>query len=163
MKRVFWAGLWLLCLVLAACGGSSTAASPAPRVNAASGGGTSAPAPTNGPTVLHVTRTDPSPTDNLGPLDKTVTSVQTVQNLYRMALALPAYPVEMGISQSCLNDTGVIYHLDFLRGDTEVQRMNLDPGNCRVLYLSQSDLRRASDTFLNILKQALQLSSLTAN
>ena len=67
------------------------------------------------------------------------------------------------ISQSCLNDLGVIYHLDFLQGTTEVQRMNLDPGNCKILYLSQTDLRQASDAFLNLLKQALQLNSLTAS
>jgi hypothetical protein len=118
--------------------------------------------PANGPTVLHVTRTDPSVTNNLGPLDRTVTDVQTVQNLYHTALALPTYAVGSSISQSCLNDLGVIYHLDFLRGTTEVQRMNLDPGNCKILYLSQTDLRQASDAFLNLLKQALQLNSLTA-
>jgi|SRR5579883_1889095 len=159
MKRSYWLFVLLLCLLLGACGGSSSA-SPAGSGTNASGSATSGP--TNGPTVLHVTRTDPSVTNNLGPLDRTVTNVQTVQNLYRTALALPAYAVGSSISQSCLNDLGVIYHLDFLQGATEVQRMNLDPGTCKILYLSQTDLRQASDAFLDLLKQALQLNSLTA-
>jgi hypothetical protein len=159
MKRSYWLFVLLLCLLLGACGGSSSA-SPAGSGTNASGSAT--PGPTNGPTVLHVTRTDPSVTNNLGPLDRTVTNVQTVQNLYRTALALPAYAVGSSISQSCLNDLGVIYHLDFLQGATEVQRMNLDPGTCKILYLSQTDLRQASDAFLDLLKQALQLNSLTA-
>jgi hypothetical protein len=161
MKRSDWLCALLLCLLLAACGGSSSALPVGSNTNA--GGGATTPVPANGPTVLHVTRTDPSVTNNLGPLDRTVTDVQTVQHLYHAALALPAYAVGSSISQSCLNDLGVIYHLDFLQGTTEVQRMNLDPGTCKILYLSQTDLRQASDAFLNLFKQALQLSSLTAD
>ena len=160
MKRSCWLFALLLCLLLAACGGSSSATPAISNTN--STGGATTPVPANGPTVLHVTRTDPSVTNNLGPLDRTVTDVQTVQNLYHTALALPTHAVGSSISQSCLNDLGVIYHLDFLRGTTEVQRMNLDPGNCKILYLSKTDLRQASDAFLNLLKQALQLNSLTA-
>jgi hypothetical protein len=161
MKRSCWLFALLLCLLLAACGGSSSATPAVSNTN--STGGATTPVPATGPTVLHVTRTDPSVTNNLGPLDRTVTDVQMVQNLYHTALALPAYAVGSSISQSCLNDLGVIYHLDFLQGTTEVQRMNLDPGNCKILYLSQTDLRQASDAFLNLLKQALQLNSLTAS
>lgn len=167
MKRALFALSLLLCLFLAACGGSPAPASSGSHTNAntnptsASSGST--PTSASGPTVLHVTRTDPSATNNLGPLDKTVTDAQTVQNLYHTALALPAYAVGTSISQSCLNDTGVIYHLDFLQGSTEVQRMNLDPGSCKILYLSQTDLRQVSDSFLNLLKQAIQVDSLTAN
>lgn len=165
MKRVWLILFLLLSLLLAACGGSSAPASSGAQTNTqsttASGGATSPS--TSGPTVLHVTRTDPSTTNNLGPLDKTVSDAQTVQNLYHTAFALPAYAVGSSISQSCLNDTGVIYHLDFLQGSSEVQRMNLDPGSCKILYLSKTDLRQASDDFLTLLKQALQLHSLTAN
>ncbi len=160
MKRSFWLFSLLLCLLLTACGGSSSASPALPNSNPTGSATTSAPA--NGPTVLHVTRTDPSPTNNLGPLDRMVTDAQTVQKLYHTALTLPVYAVGSSISQDCLNDLGVIYHLDFLQGATEVQRMNLDPGNCKILYLSQTDLRQASDSFLNLLKQALQLNSLTA-
>lgn len=157
----------LLCLLLVACGGSSTSAAStfSNTQNTQPAGGTvgATPAPANGPTVLHVTRTDPSATNRLGPLDRTVTDVQTVQNLYNMALKQPAYQTETSISQNCLNDLGVIYHLDFLQNTSEVQHMNLDPGNCKILYLSQTDLRQVSDAFLNLLKQSLQVSSLTAD
>jgi hypothetical protein len=111
-----------------------------------------------------VTRTDPSATGNIGPLNKIVTDTATVHKLYTMARNLPAYPTGTSISQSCLNDLGVIYHLEFRQQDgSNIQRMNLDPGNCKILYLSQTDLRQASDAFLNLLKQALQVNSLTSN
>jgi len=113
--------------------------------------------------VLRVTRSDLSPTNSLGPLDKTITDTSMVQSLYQKALTLPKYATEASISQSCLNDLGVIYHLDFLQGNTEVQRMNLDPGTCKILYVSQTDLRQVNDTFLNLLKQALQVNSLTSD
>jgi hypothetical protein len=92
-----------------------------------------------------------------------VSDAPTVQKLYHEALTLPAYAVGSSISQNCLNDLGVIYHLDFLQGSTEVQKMNLDPGPCKILYVSSTDLRQASDAFLNQLKQALQVNSLTSN
>lgn len=162
MKRCLLILSLLLCLFLTACGGSPTSTSTVSNSNP-SGGNTPSPAPASGPTTLHVTRSDLSATNNLGPLDKTVTDVQTVQNLYRSALALPAYATEASISQSCLNDAGVIYHLDFFQGDTRLQRMNLDPGNCMILFLSQTDLRQVNDAFLNLFKQAIQVNSLTSN
>lgn len=161
MKRSCLLFVLLLCLWLAACGSSSAAGSPSP--GASFSGGASPSAPARGPTLLHVTRTDPSVTGNLGPLDRTVADAHLVQDLYRTALALPVYAVGSSISQSCLNDLGVIYHLDFLQGATRVQRMNLDPGSCKILYLGRTDLRQASEAFLALLKQALQLNSLTAS
>jgi hypothetical protein len=166
MKRCFVVFSLLLCLFLAACGGTATVPVPTSTTTnqqSTTGPAGTTPASDSSPTVLHVTRTDPSVTNNIGPLDKTVTSASTVQNLYGMALKLPAYPTGTSISQSCLNDLGVIYHLDFLQGTTDVQRMNLDPGNCKILYFSQTDLRQASDSFLNLLKQAIQVNSLTSN
>ncbi len=159
MKRCFVVLPLLLCFFLTACGGSSvpssTTASTQPSTGQATDAGGATPTPaSSGPTVLHV---------NIGPLDKTVTDAATVQNLYTTALKLPAYPTSASISQSCLNDTGVIYHLDFLQDAAEVQRMNLDPGSCKILYFSQTDLRQASDTFLNLLKQTLQVHSLISN
>jgi hypothetical protein len=150
--------LLLCCLWLAACSSVSAAGATPPDAHATAG----TPVPVPGPTLLHITRTDPSATGKLGPLDRTVTNAQQVQNLYRTALALPAYAVGSSISQSCLNDPGVIYHLDFLQGPTEVQQMNLDPGSCRILYLDRTDLRQASEGFLTLLKRALRLNSLTA-
>lgn len=165
MKRYFIAFSFFTCLFLTACGGSitsSSAISSQATQSAIVSSGT--PSPSSGaPTVLHVTRTDPSVTNNIGSLDKTVTDSSAVQNLYTMAHSLPPYSTGTSISQNCLNDLGVIYHLTFLQGTSEVQRMNLDPGNCKILYLSQSDLRQASDPFLNLLKEALHLNSLTSN
>lgn len=166
MKHCFVAFLLLLCFFLTACGGSAASSvPPATAANSPSTAGSSGttPPPAGGPTVLHVTRTDPSATDNIGPLDKTVSDASSVQNLYTLAQKLPVYPTGTSISQNCLNDLGVIYHLDFRQANTEVQRMNLDPGNCKILYLSQTDLRQASGAFLNLLKQALQVNSLTSN
>lgn len=170
MKRFLLSLLLLFCLFLAACGGSS-AASPSATPNAqatqnlqdAQTTGSTTPTSGNDPTTLHVTRTDPSATNNLGPLDKTVTDAQTVQQLYHMAVDMPKFPTGASISQSCLGDLGVIYHLDFQQGVTDVQRMNLDPGNCKILYFSQTDLRQVSDDFLNLLKQSLHVNSLTSN
>src|SRR5690348_1886257 len=115
MKRAFSLLFILFCLLLAACGNQPAPTPALPNSNSSSG---STPAPATGPTVLHVTRSDPAPTGSLGPLDKTVTDVATVQKLYQSALALPKYATEASISQSCLNDLGVIYHLDFLQGST---------------------------------------------
>ena len=166
MKRCFVVFSLLLCCFLAACGGS--AASPVPTATTTSSQPTispteTTPSTTGSPSVLVVTRTDPSATNNIGPLHKTVTDASTVQNLYTMAQKLPAYPTGTSISQSCLNDLGVIYHLDFRQGTSDVQRMNLDPGNCKILYFSQTDLRQVNDAFLNLLKQAIQVNSLTSN
>lgn len=166
MKRCFVVFSLLLCLFLTACGGSASApASTSTTTNtpSATGSTSTTSSPTDGPTVLQVTRTDPSATNNIGPLNKTVSDAQTVQDLYTMAQKLPVYPTGTSISQSCLNDLGVIYHLDFRQDSTEIQRMNLDPGNCKILYFTQTDLRQASDAFLNLLKQSLQVDSLTSN
>jgi hypothetical protein len=160
MRRPFLVFSLLLCLFLAACGGPPAPTPAVPNSNPTSG---TTSTTTSKTMILSVTRTDPSPSDTLGPLDKTITDVQTVQNLYNTALALPAFPVGASISQSCLNDTGVIYHLDFSQGGNEVQHMNLDPGSCKILYLSQTNLRQVSDTFLNMLQQALQIKSLTSD
>ncbi|HEY0754810.1 MAG TPA: hypothetical protein VGD98_12680 [Ktedonobacteraceae bacterium] len=153
-------------IFLAACGGSATApttrSSPT-NLQSTTGSSATTSSPGSGPTILHVTRTDPSATNNIGPLDKTITDSVMVQQLYSSAQQAPAYATSTSISQSCLNDTGVIYHLDFLQGTSEIQRMNLDPGNCKILYLSQTDLRQASAAFLQMLTQALQVNSLTSN
>lgn len=167
MKRYLLSISLMLCLFLAACGGSP-APTPAlpnsnpslPNSNPASSSPTVSP---TGPTVLHITRSDLSTTNNLGPLDKTVTDTQVIQKLYQAALALPALSTGQEMNQACLNDVGVIYHLDFLQGSAEVRKMNLDPGNCKILYLSQTDLRQVNDAFLNLVKQTLQVSSLTSN
>lgn len=112
------------------------------------------------PNTLQVTRTDLSSTDNIGPFDKTVTDASQVQKVYQMALGLPKYSAGQEVNEACLNDTGVVYHMIFLQGSKEVQRMNLDPGDCKLLSLSATDLRQVDDAFLKLFKQAVQLDSL---
>jgi hypothetical protein len=164
MKRYISILSLLCCLLLAACGSAAKPATPAlPNANPTSGTTTPSSSTNAGgaPTSLHVTRTDLSATDSLGPLDVTVTDVQTVQKLYTAAEALPAYPSQDTISESCLTEQSVVYHLDFLKGSTEVQHINLDPGSCLVLYFSQTDLRQLNQAYLNLFKQAIQVNSLT--
>lgn len=165
MKRSFLLLFLLLCFLLAACGNSPTPTPPAvPNSNPTSSSNSSSSntsTSANEPTMLHITRTDLAATNSLGPLDKMITDVATVQKLYQMGLALPAYATQNSISQSCMNDYGLIYHLEFLRGSTEVQLMNLDPSSCQVLYVSQTDLRQVNSAFLTYFKQAVQVSSLT--
>jgi len=163
MKRYISILLLLFCLVLAACGSTTQPASPAlPNTNPTSGS-TTPSSSTNAvePSSLHVTRTDLSATDSLGPLDVTVTDVATVQKLYTEAEALPVYPSQDTISESCLTEQNVVYHLDFLKGSTEVQHINLDPGSCQILYFSQTDLRQLNQSYLTLFKQAIQVNSLT--
>ena len=165
MKRCFVVFVIFLSCALAACGGpTSSSVTATPGTMSATGIPTSTASAANGsPNALFVTRTDPSATGNIGSLNKIVTDSSTVQKLYSMAHQLPAYPVGSSISQSCLSDLGVIYHLDFRQDSSDVQRMNLDPGNCKILYFSQTDLRQASDSFLTLLKQALHVNSLTSS
>jgi hypothetical protein len=168
MKRSLLLVFLLSSFFLAACGGSAAStgqsnADPTNSASSSSSSGNDTSASANSPTVLIVTRTDPSSTNNLGPLNKTVSNTSTVQNLYSMAKVLPAYATQESISQSCLNDLGVIYHLDFRQGSAEVQRMNLDPGACKILYLSRTDLRQVNEAFLDLLKQAIQVTSLTSD
>lgn len=159
MKRSLLLLLLFSCCFLVACGGSPSSTRAGSNTIYIGG---STPISLNEPTVLHVTRTSP-PTDNLGPFDKSVTDAQVVQKLYHAAQALPAYPTEVSISQSCLTDPEVTYHLDFLQGTTEVQRMNLDPGSCMLLSFSSTDLRQVNNAFLTLFKQAIQINELTSN
>ncbi len=165
MKRTVLIVALFLCLLCAGCGGSSTPgpssntdANPSPTTT---NPGNTSPLPSGTPTVLHVTRSDLSTTNNLGPLNKMVTDTQTVQNIYRAAVALPPLSTGQEMNQACLNDLAVVYHLNFLTGTTPLTQMNLDPGKCRILYLSKTDLRQVSDAFLTLVKQAIQVPSLT--
>ncbi len=157
MKRGIVFFLLCLSLLLAGCGGSATSTPPA--------AGASAPAPTSStsvvnPTTLHVTRTDLSSTHNLGPLDKTITDATAVRQLYKAALALPTLPSGQELSPNCANASGVVYHLDFLQSETDVQHMNLDPGSCMLLYFSQTDLHQMSSAFLRLFGQVIAVSPL---
>jgi hypothetical protein len=152
--------LWLLCcscLLLVACAGTTP--------NSQTSGGTSSTTTTaaNGLTILQVTRTDLAQTNNLGPLARTITRTSTIQQLYLASLALPAYASGVGISDACINNLGVVYHLAFFWGSTKSQVMDLEPGSCQVLSLSQTDTRRVNATYLHLVAQAIQVRSLTSN
>jgi hypothetical protein len=110
------------------------------------------------PTVLHVIR--PSlvgSRQQVTPLDRTVRDATTVQQLYVAALALPRpsrYPLP------CPNDFGLVYHLTFLDGTSQLQQIDVQPLGCHWVYLSQTDVRQADQGFLALLAKAIGLPSL---
>lgn len=110
------------------------------------------------PTVLHVVR--PSLVGShqqVAPLDHTVRDAPTVQRLYAAALALPRpsqYPLP------CTNDFGLVYHLTFLAGTSQLQQIDVQPLGCNWVYLSQTDVRRADQSFLTLLAKTIGLHSL---
>jgi hypothetical protein len=110
------------------------------------------------PTVLHVIR--PSlvgSRQKVAPLDRTVRDATTVQQVYGAALALPRaskYPLP------CPADFGLVYHLTFLDGTSQLQRLDVYPLGCHWVYLSQTDVRQADPGFLALLAKAIGLPSL---
>ncbi len=128
----------LLVLLLTACGGTQQ-----------TGG-------TNIPNVLHVVRTDTLPGHRFVALDMVIHDATQVQDLYKAAYTLKIVQGEM----SCPADVGLEYHLDFLRGSTSVQQMDLDATGCQFLHISAQDARFTSPSFQASLTKMLNLSSL---
>jgi hypothetical protein len=110
------------------------------------------------PTVLHVVR--PSLVgyhQQMAPLDRTVKDATAVQQLYVAAQALPRpsqYPLP------CTNDFGLVYHVTFLAGTSPLQQLDVQPLGCHWVYLSQTDVRRADQSFLTLLAKTIGLPSL---
>ena len=111
------------------------------------------------PTVLHVVR--PSlvghQQQQVAPFDRTMSDAAAVQRLYTAALALPRpsqYPLP------CPDDLGLIYHVTFLEGASQLQQMDVQPLGCHWVYLSQTDVRRADQNFLALLAKTSRLPSL---
>ena len=110
------------------------------------------------PTVLHVVR--PSLVgyhQQVAPLDRTARDATTVQRLYAAALALPRpsqYPLP------CTNDFGLVYHVTFLAGTSPLQQLDVQPLGCHWVYLSQTDVRRADQSFLTLFAKTIGLPSL---
>lgn len=155
--KVKASGIGLLVLLfLAGCGGTAAAFQPtATRV------GTQTTAPSGGaqPNVLQVVR--PSlvgyQQQALPSFEKTVSDPAAVQKLYAAALALPRpsqYPLP------CPNDMGLKYQLTFLVGTSPLQQMEVQPLGCQWVYLSQTDVRRADQAFLQLLAHTIGLPSL---
>ncbi|SRR5579883_113338 len=110
------------------------------------------------PTVLHVTRTEELPGYNFAPLDVMIQDVTTVQQIYQTAYALPRLASGM---YNCPNGLELIYHLEFLQGDSSVQQMRVDPTGCQLLWIGQNDdVRFANEAFLELLRKALGIPSL---
>src|SRR5436305_13380984 len=108
------------------------------------------------PMVLHVVRPSlvgyhqPVP-----PLDRTVRDAAAVQRLYAVALALPRQHVH-----PCPNDFGLIYHLTFLKGASQLQQMDVQPLGCHWVFLGQADSRQADQAFFTLLAHTIGLPSL---
>ena len=130
---------FLLVLLLAGCMG--TASDPQPTVL---------------PTLLHVVR--PSLVgyhQAVASLDRTVREAAAVQRLYAGALALPRQHVH-----PCPNDFGLVYHLTFLKGTSQLQQMDVLPLGCHWVFLNQTDSRQADQAFLTLLAHTIGLPSL---
>lgn len=110
------------------------------------------------PSILHAVRPSLSRShQQVTPLDQTVRDAPTVQRLYAAALALPRprqYPLP------CPNDFGLVYHLTFLDGMNQLQRIDVQPLGCHWVYLSQTDVRQADQSFLTLLANTIKLPSL---
>ena len=80
-----------------------------------------------------------------------------MQRLYTAALALPRpsqYPLP------CPNDLGLVYHVTFLAGTSQLQQMDVQPLGCTWVYLSQTDVRQGDQSFLTLFADTIGLSSL---
>lgn len=111
------------------------------------------------PTVLHAVRPSlvGSHQQVVPPLDRTVSDAAAVQRLYAAALALvrpSQYPAP------CPADFGLVYHVTFLAGTSQLQQMDVYPLGCHWVYLSQADVRQADQAFLTLLAHTMGLPSL---
>ncbi|MHB8600797.1 MAG: hypothetical protein ACYDER_28825 [Ktedonobacteraceae bacterium] len=112
-------------------------------------------------TDLHVTRVSLFPGNGFAPFQTTVNDAAKIQPLYDAALALPPIPPD-GIKHLCLNDGGLIYHLDFQPTTVPSSQMVLDPAGCELLVIGKSDVRQMNQTFLTLLAKAINVSWLYA-
>lgn len=148
MRNVKASGIGLLLLLfLAGCGGTAAAAT-APTLQAGSQ-----------PNALHVARPRLVGYNQqvIAPFDKTVSNAAEAQQLYAAALALPRpsqYPLP------CPDDWGLTYQLTFLRGTSPLSQMQAQAMGCQWVYLSQTDVRRGNQSFLQLLAHTIGLPSL---
>lgn len=113
------------------------------------------------PTMLHVVRPGlvGYHQQQVVSLNRTVRDAAAVQRLYTDALALPNAR-KYGYPLPCTNDWGLVYHLTFLEGTSQRQQMDVQPLGCHWVYLSQTDVRRADQSFLTLLTNPIGLTSL---
>ena len=111
---------------------------------------------TSSPTSLHVVRTVGDPELHVSPLDRTITDVQAVQQLYQAALKLSK--ASSTASYSCPNDLSVHYLLSFQQ-NTMTQKMDLNATGCMFLQISSTDLRWTTPSFQSLVAQVIGISS----
>jgi hypothetical protein len=139
--------VWILpvFIVLASCGTPS-----------ANKGLSSEPTATSPkPTVLHVIR---PAVNNFPALDRTVQDATAVQRLYASAYTLPI-PTPGG-AVNCPSDIGMVYHLEFLRNATLIQKMSLDATGCQLLQIGQTEMRFTDEAFRSLFTKTIGIPSL---
>jgi len=111
------------------------------------------------PTVLHAVR--PSLVGYrqqvVPPFDRTVRDAAAVQRLYAAALALP---ISSNYGAPCPPDFHLVYHLTFLAGTSQLQQIDVEPLGCSFVFLSQTDVRQADQSFLTLLAHTIGLPRL---
>ena len=105
-------------------------------------------------TSLHVTRSETLPGYHFAPFERTVNNTTAVQPLYVAALALPT--PQPGVY--CLNDIGLVYHLNFHGDRFTFQRTDLEATGW--LHLNQIEIRQTTDSFLSLVVQTIGIPCL---
>jgi len=113
------------------------------------------------PGALYVVRVSQIPQNDFAPFQTSVKDAKTVEQLYEAALALPSVPPG-GVKHLCLDDPGLIYHLDFRPATLPFHEMTLNPGGCQLLYLGKTDARQMDSTFLSLFGKTIKVSWLDA-
>lgn len=106
------------------------------------------------PVALYVTRS--SPLRPLPPLHITITDKQAVQQLYQAIYLLPN--ANSG-KRTCLEDSGIIYHLTFIQNKNTKEEINVDPSGCLILTTTQGP-RQENPAFLDLVMKIIHVSPL---
>lgn len=113
------------------------------------------------PDTLYVVRVSQIPQNDFASFQTSVKDAKMVGSLYDAALALPTVP-QGGVKHLCLNDAGLVYHLDFRPATVPFHEMTLNPGGCQLLYIGKTDARQMDDTFLSLFSKTINVSWLDA-
>ena len=107
------------------------------------------------PVTLTVTRSS-----NLRPLPAlhiVIKDRKAVQQLYHAAYNLP--DASNSGTRHCLNDDGIIYHLNFLQDDNTSDSMDIQVSGCLILTTSQGNLQE-SYQFLDLVMKTIHVDPL---
>jgi hypothetical protein len=92
-------------------------------------------------------------------LSETIADQAVVQKLYTDLLALPPNQYPSNGPINCPMDTGIIYGLDFYKGNTLLLHADDHPTGCAAVALSDGQVLMSSGYFNEQLAQALRLSA----